>query len=101
MALSAIAVTHAKPREKAYKLSDGGGLYLLVTAAGQRYWRFNYRFQGKWKTLSFGVFPDVGLAEARQQRDAARKILALKEYPGEKRKQDTRDKRLEMPKRLN
>lgn len=93
MALTAIAVTNAKPKEKAYKLSDGGGLYLLVTTAGQRYWRFNYRFEGKWKTLAFGVFPDVGLADARDRRDSARKVLAADEDPGERKKQEAREKK--------
>lgn len=93
MPLTAISVTNAKPKEKAYKLSDGGGLYLLVTSGGQRYWRFNYRFEGRWKTLAFGVYPDVGLADARERRDSARKVLAADEDPGERRKQAAREKK--------
>jgi hypothetical protein len=65
MPLSAVDVSNAKPRAKPYKLSDERGLYLLVTPKGQRYWRFKYRFDGKEKTLAFGVFPDVSLADAR------------------------------------
>ncbi|MBN8849793.1 MULTISPECIES: integrase arm-type DNA-binding domain-containing protein [unclassified Sphingomonas] len=76
MALTAVAITKAKSRAKPYKLTDGDGLFLYVTPNGGRYWRMNYRHLGKQKTLAFGVYPDTGLAEAREQRDAARKVLA-------------------------
>lgn len=82
MPLTAVAVIHAKGRAKPYKLTDERGLYLLVTPKGQRYWRFNYRFGGKAKTLAFGVFPDVSLADAREKRDAARRVIAAGEDPG-------------------
>ena len=82
MPLTATAVIHAKGRAKPYKLTDERGLYLLVTPRGQRYWRFNYRYGGKAKTLAFGVFPDVSLADARERRDAARRTLAAGEDPG-------------------
>ena len=59
MALTDTAVKNAKPREKAYKLTDGDGMYLYVTAKGQRYWRLDYRFEGKRKTLALGVYPEV------------------------------------------
>jgi hypothetical protein len=59
--LSATAIKQAQPRDRNYSLVDGGGLYLLVKATG-KYWRFNYRFLGKQKTLALGVFPDVSLA---------------------------------------
>jgi integrase len=88
MALTAIAIKAAKGREKPYKLTDGDGLYLAVMPNGSRYWRMNYRFLGKQKTLSFGVWPDTGLADARAQRDAARKLLARDEDPGERIKLD-------------
>ena len=81
MPLSATAVQHAKGREKPYKLTDSAGLYLLVNTDGRRYWRFNYRFGGKQKTLAFGVFPDVGLADAREKRDAARELIAAGKDP--------------------
>lgn len=90
MALSAVSVTHAKPREKPYKLSDGRGLYLLVTPQGHRYWRLNYRFDSKHKTMALGVYPDVGLADAREKRDAARKLLAAGHDPMRKRQDDER-----------
>lgn len=62
-------------------MSDDRGLFLLVTPKGQRYWRFRYRFQGKEKILAFGVYPDVSLADAREKRDAARKVVAAGEDP--------------------
>lgn len=94
MALSATAVQHAKGREKPYKLTDSAGLYLLVNTDGRRYWRFNYRFGGKQKTLAFGVFPDVGLADAREKRDAARKLIAAGKDPAAQRKEEEREARV-------
>jgi integrase len=76
MALSEFAVRGAKGRDRPYKLVDERGLYLLITPKAQRYWRFNYRFEGKQKTLAFGVYPDIGLAYARERRDAARRLVA-------------------------
>ena len=84
MALTAVAIKNAKSRTKPYKLADSDGLYLLVTPAGARCWRMNYRHLGKQKTLAFGVWPDLGLAEAREQRDAARKVLARGDDPAER-----------------
>lgn len=84
MALSVMAIKAAKGRAKPYKLTDGDGLYLLVAPSGARYWRMNYRHLGKQKTLAFGVWPDTGLADAREQRDTARKVLARGEDPAEK-----------------
>ena len=88
MPLSAIAVTKAKPRDKAYKLTDERGLYLLVSPKGGRYWRMNYRFADKFRTIAFGVFPDVSLADARARRDDARKLLANGIDPTEERKEE-------------
>lgn len=65
-----------KPSEKAQKLSDGGGLYLHVAPNGGRYWRYNYRFGGKQKTLALGVYPDVSIAKARTRHYEARQQLA-------------------------
>ncbi len=59
---------NAKPQEKEYKLSDGHGMYLLVHPKGGKYWRLKYRVNGKEKLLSFGVYPEVSLEEARQKR---------------------------------
>jgi len=88
MALTAVAIKAAKGREKPYKLTDSDGLFLFITPNGGRYWRMNYRHLGKQKTLAFGVYPDTGLADAREQRDAARKLLARGEDPGERIKLD-------------
>ncbi|EAT09302.1 putative integrase [Sphingomonas sp. SKA58] len=69
-------VTSARPREREYKLTDGAGLYLLVKPNGRKLWRLNYAYLGKQRTLSFGAWPDVGLADARERRDEARKLIA-------------------------
>lgn len=74
--LSDLAIKKAKPEAKPYKMTDGGGLYLLVEPKGSKYWRMFYRFAGKQKTLAFGVYPTVSLADARNRRDEARKMLA-------------------------
>lgn len=90
MALSARQVDTAKPQEKAYKLSDSGGLYLYVTKTGARSWRVKYRFNGKEKLLSLGLYPAVSLADARQKRDEAKSLLAEGVDPG----QEKQDKKL-------
>lgn len=84
--LNARKVEAAKGKEKSYKLADGGGLYLQVEPSGSRYWRMKYRFAGKEKRLSFGVYPTVSLADARQKREEAKKLLATGEDPGEVKK---------------
>lgn len=76
MKLNARQVDAAKPREKAYKLADGAGLYLEVVPSGSRYWRMKYRFNGKEKRMAFGVYPALSLAQARALRDEAKKKLA-------------------------
>jgi integrase len=75
MPLSDPAVRNAKPSDKPYKLADRDGLYLLVNHAG-KYWRYDYRFQSKRKTLAFGVYPVRSLADAREDLDKARKLIA-------------------------
>lgn len=81
MALTAAAIKNAKGKAKPYKLTDSDGLFLYVAPNGGRYWRMNYRHLGKQKTLAFGVYPDIGLADAREQRDAAREVLAKEMIP--------------------
>ena len=76
MKLSDTAVRKAKPEAKSYKMADGGGMYLEVMPTGAKYWRLKYRYGGKEKRLAFGVYPDVSLAQARERRDDARKLLA-------------------------
>lgn len=85
MPLSDPAIKKAKPADKPYKLADEKGMYLLVNAAG-KYWRLNYRFGGKRKTLALGVYPDVSLARAREKRDDARKKIADGIDPSELKK---------------
>ncbi len=86
MPLTDVRIRNAKPLEKPYKLSDGKGLYLLVSPAGGRLWRLKYRHGGKEKLLALGAHPDIGLKEARDRRDAARQLLAEGMDPAENRK---------------
>ncbi|HEX2752817.1 MAG TPA: integrase arm-type DNA-binding domain-containing protein, partial [Alphaproteobacteria bacterium] len=86
MALTDIKVRSVKPTSKPTKLFDGGGLFLLVTPNGGKWWRFKYRFDGKEKLLSLGTYPDVSLKDARDKRDAARKQLSADIDPGINRK---------------
>ena len=88
MVLTALAIKAAKGSDKQYKLADSGGLYLLVLPSGQRYWRMNYRHQEKYRTLAFGVWPDVQLADARAKRDEARRVLARGIDPSDQMKLD-------------
>lgn len=69
-------IRSAKPREKSYKISDALGLYLLVSSSGAKLWYFRYRLNGKENRLAFGPWPQTSLAEAREKRDAARKLLS-------------------------
>lgn len=62
----------AKPKDKPYKLSDGGGLYLLVNPDGSKYWRMGYRFEGTERLLAFGKYPEISLSDARKARSTAR-----------------------------
>ncbi|MCH6256481.1 tyrosine-type recombinase/integrase [Puniceicoccaceae bacterium K14] len=75
MPLSDSACRNAKPKEKNYKLTDGEGMYLLVKRNGTRCWQMGYRFGGKQKTLSFGVYPEISLSEARDKKTKARQLL--------------------------
>lgn len=86
MSLTDTAVRNAKPGEKTTKLFDERGLYLEVSPSGGKWWRLKYRFDGKEKRLSLGVYPDVSLKDARERRDAARKLLANGIDPSENRK---------------
>jgi integrase len=86
MPLTDAAVRNAKPGKKPVKLSDERGLYLEVAPSGGKWWRHKYRFEGKEKRLSLGVYPDVGLKDARGRRDEARKLLAAGVDPGAHRK---------------
>jgi hypothetical protein len=76
MPLSEFAARKAKPADKPYKLTDGGGLFLHVQPGGSKLWRLKYRFDNKEKLLSFGPYPRTTIAEARSKRDHAKKLLA-------------------------
>jgi len=82
MALTDTEVRNAKPTDKAYKLTDAQGLFLLVATTGNKLWRMDYRFADKRKTLALGVYPAVSLLKARQRRDKARELLADGIDPG-------------------
>ena len=86
MPLTDTAVRNAKPRVKPVKLFDERGLFLIVTPAGGKWWRFRYSFDGKEKLLALGTYPDVSLASARDRRDQARTLLTVGTDPGEQRK---------------
>ena len=90
MSLSDAKVRNAKPRAKAYKIADGEGLFLLIMPSGSKYWRLKYFFAGKEKLLALGVYPEIGLAEARERRAQARKVLAAGNDPGEAKKEAKR-----------
>jgi integrase len=84
--LTDIQINKERPKEKDSKLADGGGLYLLVTTAGSKLWRFKYRFADKEKLLALGSYPEISLSEARKQREEARRLLANGTDPGEAKK---------------
>lgn len=82
MALSDTKIKSAKPTDKPYKLYDERGLFLLIVPTGGKRWRFKYRFDDKEKLLALGTYPDVGLKDAREGRDQARKLVAQSIDPG-------------------
>ena len=88
MPLTDTQVRSAKPGPKARRVSDGGGLFIEIKPTGSKLWRMAYRFDGKQKLLSFGAYPAVTLATAREERDAAKALLAAGTDPSAKRKAD-------------
>ncbi|WP_313487487.1 tyrosine-type recombinase/integrase [Atlantibacter hermannii] len=87
MPLNDMQIRRAKPEAKAYTLGDGQGLSLLIEPNGSKSWRFRYRFAGKPKMISLGVYPTITLANARSRRDEARKLVAEGRNPSEIRKE--------------
>ena len=87
MPLNVPQIKNAKPAVKPYKLADGGGLYLLINSNGSKYWRLKYRYGGREKVLALGVYPDVSLALARDERQEAKKHLRDFVDPSKVRKQ--------------
>ncbi|WP_027157898.1 tyrosine-type recombinase/integrase [Methylobacter luteus] len=85
--LNDVTIRSTKPGDKDKRLNDGGGLYLLIKTNGAKWWRFDYSFQGKRKTLSLGVYPSTGLADARRKADEARTNVANGVNPSDTRKE--------------
>src|SRR5215467_7363576 len=88
MPLRDTTVRNARPSAKPRKLSDGGGLHVLIQPTGSKLWRLAYRFAGKQKTLALGIYPAVSLEEARRHRDEAKKLLARSIDPSVQRRAD-------------
>lgn len=88
MALTDVAIRNAKPGAKAIKLTDGRGMFLLVTPAGGKLWRLKYRIDGREKLLAIGSYPEIGLGEARRRREEARELIALGKDPSREKQRD-------------
>ncbi len=88
MPLTDTKIRTAKPKDKEYKLYDTKGLCIIITPSGGKWWRFNYSYGGKRKTISLGTYPEVSLKEARERRDEARRLLARGINPSEHRKKE-------------
>ncbi|OAT22834.1 tyrosine-type recombinase/integrase [Proteus myxofaciens] len=95
MKLTVKQIDSSKPKEKDYKLSDGGGLYLLVKTNGGKYWRLKYRIDGKEKLLAIGIYPTVTLADARRKRDDAKRLLADGIDPNQQRKEQKQSSKID------
>ena len=85
--LTKLSIKQAKPKGKQYKLTDGQGMYLRVYPNGSKYWQLQYWFEGKQKILSLGVWPDVSLKEARDERFESKKKIKVGIDPNDKRKE--------------
>lgn len=94
MPLTDTAIRQAKPQDRPVRLTDGGGLYLLVQPTGGKLWRYDFRFDGKRKTLALGQYPDLSLAAARNKHRAARELIALGTDPAAAKKADKRARRI-------
>ena len=94
MALTDTQIRTLKPSGKISKIADGGGLYLQITPQGSKLWRMAYRFAGKQKTLSFGLYPSISLATARRQKDDAKALLAAGSDPSDKIREQKLQSRL-------
>ena len=88
MVLTDVAIRNAKPGDKPFKLTDGAGMFLLVTPAGGKLWRLKYRIEGREKLLALGAYPEVGLGEARRRREEARELIAIGKDPSREKQRD-------------
>ncbi len=95
MALTDVAIRNAKPREKAYKLGDALGLFLLIQPTGGKLWRLKYRVDGREKKLAIGTYPEISLAEARKRRDDSRELIAAGKDPSREKQRSKTRARLE------
>jgi len=86
MALTDVAIRKAKPVDKPSRMFDGGGLYLEIAPSGGKLWRLKYRYGGKEKRLAIGTYPEISLLDARNRREAARKLLANGSDPADAKK---------------
>ena len=91
--LTETAIKNAKPKEKPYKLSDSGSLYIEVAPTGGKYWRFKYRIDGREKRLTIGSYPIVSLKQAREARDEA-KVLLSQDIDPSQAKQEAKAQRI-------
>jgi hypothetical protein len=87
LSLTESRLRHLKPWSRVRKISDGGGLYMMVVPTGGRYWRYNFRYDGKQKTIALGIYPDVSLDRARARHEAARRLLAAGVDPARKKRE--------------
>ncbi len=94
LSLTDIKVRSLKARDRQYKVTDGRGLFLVITPTGSKYWRFRYRFADREKSLAIGVYPDISLAEARDKAHEARKLLANDKDPGAEKQSKKRAMKL-------
>lgn len=88
VALTDVAIRNSKPGSKAIKLTDGGGMFLLVTPAGGKLWRLKFRVDGREKLLAIGTYPEIGLGEARRRREEARELIALGKDPSREKQRE-------------
>jgi hypothetical protein len=100
MSLTDIALVNAEPGAKPYKMADGKGMFILVSPAGGKWWRLKYRFGGKEKQLTLGVYPDVSIADARIRRDTYRALLAEGIDPSEHAKMEKASQRAERERQI-
>ena len=95
--LTDLKIRQAIPSNKVNKLSDGRGMYLQLHPNGSKYWRMDFRHQGKQKTLALGIWPDVSLREAREKRDKAKLEIQSGINPIEQRRTEENDKKSQAP----
>ncbi|QDF29800.1 site-specific tyrosine recombinase, phage integrase family (INT_P4_C, DUF4102 domains) [Halarcobacter anaerophilus] len=94
-------IKSAKPKEKDYKLFDGGGLFLLVASTGGKRWRLKYRFNDKEKTVALGIYPTISLKDARNLREEYKSLIAKGIDPNEKKRQKKEEIKIEEEKKTN